>query len=186
MDSNKPPRKRQSVVLGHQLATAAANEEAMRARHPDLVSPLGITYDFWAGEHDLARFVDSPLDHMIASLVERALSADPDTLEVLRTSLTLEDFYALHTFALRSAVRAIRDSEPTVALMGLAATGLVDIERMDWRDVTSPVGLLLYALERVGGSRVDGLQAVRDLAQPSVVSMLASTTASVDREAGQG
>lgn len=162
----------EAVVLGQKFAAALDAEAALRANQPDLKSPLGETYDFWAGETDLARFVQSPLDDQIRSFVERTSQSPLAEREHVRSALTLDDFYTLLTFARRSSVRALQSGDVRLAIEGLVAIALVDLERVDWRDVPTAAGLVLHALERVGGAKADGIRAMRDIAQPAVAELL--------------
>lgn len=147
-DGRKP--KRETVVLGTQLAAARVQEQRVRARQPDVPSPLHARYDFWAGETDLARFVDSPVDNEIASFVEQTRGLPREERERIRTALTMEDFYTLLMFASRASVHTLRKRDQTWAERAGLAIAIIDIARVDERDAFRTTALLAHAVRHTG------------------------------------
>lgn len=160
------------VVLGLELATAAAADAAVHRQNPGLTSPLGAGYDVDGGETDLVRFRDSAADGQIAALVERVHKSPAAEQTQARTALTISDFYTLLSYAGRSAVRAIRDTDAAAAMSGLAAIALVDDDRVDWRDAVRATALGFYALDRVSGDRAEGIRLMRTLPHPELADQL--------------
>ena len=160
------------VILGTQLAAAEAEEARVRAAHPNLVSPLGRRYDFWAGETDLARLCPSPVDDDVRSLVHRFVGLDEAERARLRTSLTIDDLYTVLQFCRRTAVASLRDDDPDLARDALRSLTLVDIERVDWRDVPGALELTAYAVLATAGDLPVELARVRSMATGELVAMI--------------
>lgn len=142
---------RDPIVLGSQMANARAVEEAHRESRPGVPSPLaGVRYDRSAGEGDLTRFVESPKDDDIRSLVEAWHRSGVENFAMVRDSLAMEDFYTLLTFAQRVTLRAIRSNDAGWAIAGARALPAVDRARVDWRDLSWAAALVAFALRFTG------------------------------------
>lgn len=176
-----PDDEHATIVLGAELAAARAREAEVRAAHPDLTSPVARMYDFWAGETDLARFVDSPTDAHVSHVVDRSLRSSDDARDRLRASLTLDDLYTVLTFSRRLAVKSLRTADVALAREALAAISLIDIDRVDWRDVPGTIELAAYAVARLGGDLMAELDRLADLAQPKIEPMIAGLISSPGR-----
>jgi len=120
----------------------------------------GLTYDLAAGDRDLARFVDSPLDAQIQAIVGQHG-------EALHGSLTPHDYGTLWTYAWRCSVRALRAGDPQVAASGLLALAFLDAERYDFRDWLVAAGPLAYCLDRTGGDRAAAIEVAIGHASPA-------------------
>ena len=125
----------------------------------------GLTYDYEAGDGDLARFVDSPLDAQIQAIVGQHG-------EALHGSFTRHDWGTLWTYARRCSVRALRAGDPQVAASGLLALAFVDAERYDFRDWLIAAGPLAYCLNRTGGDRVAAIEEAIGHASPATADHL--------------
>lgn len=153
------------VVLGVEYARAAEADRRWReARGGRAASPIGDTYDFWKGEHDLLRFTPCGLDDHIAAVVGRYREAGSAERARLHDAVSLEDCYTLLAFARRAAVRALRSGDPAAAEDGLVAVAMVEPERIDRRDLAAPVGLLCWALDRLGADPAEALGRTAPLA----------------------
>ena len=140
-------RRRQKpgvVVLGQQLADAHAAEERRQRSNPP-PSPLrGVHYDRWRGEHRLSKLVPAEADERARELAQTSADASADARAATREALSLDDFYALLTFARRSAVLALREGVAPLT-DGLAAIAMIDSRRVDPRDIAWALGLLRHA-----------------------------------------
>lgn len=161
-----------SVVIGTQLAAARSEEARVRAEHPTLPSPLGVRYDFWSGELDLARLVPSSIDGQIRSLVLRFLELEDEDRSRLRTSLTIDDLYTVLQFVRRSALSSLRDRDEGLATDALSAITLVDVDRVDWRDVPGPLELAAYSVSSLDLDLQQQLLRVQSLGGPKVAAMV--------------
>jgi hypothetical protein len=76
-------------------------------------SPIGpdMRYDFYAGEMELIDPHRLPLDNKLTEICHRFAGSDATTRAITRTSVSMDDFYTLFTFARRSAVFALRDKQ---------------------------------------------------------------------------
>ncbi|MGH9250253.1 MAG: hypothetical protein ACRD0W_12125, partial [Acidimicrobiales bacterium] len=142
-------RRRKTAVIGTEMVAAVSAEN----RHSQVVhrpSPLaGLNYELARGQYDLFRFVESPTDDVVSAVALGALGLQGQSLVEYRDAFDQGDLYTLLSFARRVTVRALRgDTDELKA--GWAAVGLVDLERVDWRDAAVAVGLLTYGATRAG------------------------------------
>ena len=166
--STSPP----PFVLGTQLAAAQAEEAKVRAAHPELASPLSAQYDFWAGETDLARLVHSPVDGEVRSLVREFVGLDDQGRALMRASLTIENLYTILQFCRRAAVASLRERDADLACSALHSVALIDVERVDWRDVPGPLELAAHAVKETGGDLGDELGRLRAMSAEKIGSMI--------------
>lgn len=164
-------QKSREVVLGTQLAAANAAEERhqKRVRPP---SPLaGVAYDVQRGEFSMFRFAASATDEQVAAVALRAGELDGDELTEYRGSFTQDDLYTLLAFVRRVTVRALRgDTEDLLA--GWTALGLIDVERVDWRDAAVAASLLAYGSTRAGADLDALVASASALSEPQMTAVL--------------
>jgi hypothetical protein len=161
-----------SVVLGAELARARAAELAHRQR-ADGPSPLAdVRYDRERGEFSLAELAASPVDDLVGSFVEQAVIRDPAGRRRIMSALTMDDFYTLLTFARRCVVLTLREGHAAAARAGLNGLSLIDLQRVDWRDVTVAAALLSYAVGRTGSDARPLFRAAASAAGPQMAPIL--------------
>ena len=107
-------------------------------------------YDFYAGEMELIDPHPLPLDNKLTEICRRFAGSDATTRAITRTSVSMEDFYTLFTFARRSAVFALRDNQSSHIIDGLTAIAVIEPKRVDFRDALVPLALLYNAAIRIG------------------------------------
>jgi hypothetical protein len=162
--ANEQPEK---LVLGQQLADAAAAEEKRKARGDLGKSPMPEEkYDKNSDELDLLRPRLIPLDAALAELARRFAGADAATRMKMRDSISMDEFYILWNFARRAAVFAIRERSVGRIVDGLTAVAMIEIDRIDWRDATTPLDLLRYAATRIGADYEQLFKDAASLAEP--------------------
>jgi hypothetical protein len=154
------------------MAQAVAAEEAARATRTRSSPLAGVTYDPWAGELDLARFVPNATDVAIRTAVEQWHRLSPEAFAEIRSSLGMEDLYTLLTFARRSAVCSLRPDGTDWAVAGALALPAVACERVDWRDVTVAAGLVAWSLRATGHDPADVLHTASAMADDLVAKIL--------------
>lgn len=164
--------ERPPVVLGAELAKASAAE----ARHREAAhgpSPLaGTEYEASRGEGDLFRFVESSQDDKVLRFIEYWRRLDPGERAEVRSSLTMDDFYTLLTFARRRTLLALRANDPAIVVAGIEGISLIDAERIDWRDAVWASALLAYAGGRTGLNVSDAFIAGASAAEPGAAEIL--------------
>jgi hypothetical protein len=99
--------------------------------------------------HDLARYLNDPLDDVISQAVEPAVGGDLTAWAALREGLNEGDCYAIMTFAERRAAAALRTRHPKFAIDAICALALVSRDKIDYRDLS--VDFPLYAVRGSGG-----------------------------------
>ena len=107
-------------------------------------------YDFYAGEMELIDPHPLPLDNKLTEICRRFAGSDATTRAITRTSVSMEDFYTLFTFAQRSAVFALRDNQSSHIIDGLTAIAVIELKRVDFRDALVALALLYNAAIRIG------------------------------------
>jgi hypothetical protein len=120
----------------------------------------------------LWRWVDAPQDAEIAAF-----------LAAPAPGLTEDDFYTLMTYARRCVLRAIRTRDPAAALAAFDALSLIEMARVDWRDVVVAASLASHGARRTGlDPELVRTGPVRR-AEPAVADLLTNAATS---EAGTG
>lgn len=96
----------------------------------------------------LWRWVDAPEDAVLAAFVrEYTRVAEPARV---RARLSEGDFYTLMTFARRCVLAALRKPAHDTVLVAFDALSVIELDRVDWRDVVVATSLVSYAARRVG------------------------------------
>ena len=136
----------QWAVLGREMAEA----QAVEGQHvPPSSSPLaGVNY--MEGAADLWRWADCPQDAVLSAFVDSYAAADAPARAVLRASMTMDDQYTVLLFAKRRAFAAIRTGDTGAAVEAMDAISTIDIDRVDWRDVSMAAMLAAYSAARSG------------------------------------
>jgi hypothetical protein len=164
-------RRRRTAAIGTEVAAAVAAEK----RHQQVghrPSPLaGLSYELAAGGSHLFRFVESPTDDLVAAAALGAVRLRGQELVDFRDSLTQDDLYTLLAFARRVAARALRGHADHLPA-GWVAVGLVDLERVDWRDAAVAVGLLSYSTTRTNTDLQAPLEDALAVAEPGTAKVL--------------
>lgn len=118
----------------------------------------------------LWRWVDAPQDAVLTEFLrEYARDADPARV---RSSLEEADYYTLMTFARRCALAALRSSAPATALAAFDALSVIELDRVDWRDVAVTTSLVSYAAGRVGLDPESVLTGPARRAEPAIAELL--------------
>jgi hypothetical protein len=134
------------VMLGTEMAAAIAAERAHVA--PGQSPIAGVQYPDGAG--GMWRWVECPQDAGMAAFVDGYAAADDQGRAVARASLTMDDLYTVLLFARRRSFAAIRTGDPHAAVAAFDALSVIDIRRVDWRDVVAGAMLAGYAAAHAG------------------------------------
>jgi hypothetical protein len=89
-------------------------------------------------------------DQDVRFVCRRFAGSDATTRAITRTSVSMDDFYTLFTFARRSAVVALRDNQSSHIIDGLTAIAVIEPKRVDFRDALVPLALLYNTAIRIG------------------------------------
>jgi hypothetical protein len=145
------------AVIGVQMAQAHAAEQQRLAQGnvPPSPMPEG-SYPRDTSELGLLRPREVDYDGAIAALARRYARADELTRADMRRAISMGEFYQLITFSKRSTVFALRERSEQRVRDGLAALAMIEVSRVDWRDIAATLGMLHDAANRVG-ARADVL-----------------------------
>lgn len=147
-------RKRDTVVLGQELADAKKAEASRIAKGPGGQSPMPpLQYNEESGDFNLESVNRLPIDEKLRIFTKAIREWEHDQREDARRKISMDEFYTLIHFAKRSAVIAISEGSTEPCENGLAALALIDETRIDQRDAAWAAGLLSYAVTATGGSR---------------------------------
>jgi hypothetical protein len=166
-----PPEK-DFVVLGAQLAAAAAAQRRHEAEHGQQSSPLrDVKYAeeaVW-----LWRWVDAPQDAAVYAAVSHYRSLDESSRAAMRANLSMDDFYTIWTFARRCCLAAMRTRDTGKVETAFNALAMIELARMDWRDVHTVSCLARHTGQHLGADVVRIAQHAAGLAEPTVAAALA-------------
>lgn len=180
---NQPEQAREPIVLGEQLAKAAAAEEKRKAKGRQEKSPLpGQKYELQDGELKLLRPRPAPLDAALAEVVHEFAKADEATRAKMRSVTSMDEFYTLLTFSRRAAVFSLRERTATCVIDGLAAIAMIEAERVDWRDILWALSLLNHAAERIGVDAGRLFHEAAQISEPKVAELIDGFTKRSPRE----
>jgi len=159
-------RRRGTVVIGQEMAEAAANERARLEAGPVAPSPLPAErYDVERGDYSFLSVKPLALDLQLQTMTRRFAHAGPQERHDLTASISMDDQYTLLHFASRCAVLALRESASSWCEDGLFALAMIDETRIDWRDAVKPAGLLSYAMAATGTTRNELVDRAKALAR---------------------
>jgi hypothetical protein len=143
-------RSRGSIVIGRQLAEAHARDLQHRKQFGHMPSPFPRrTYDAAKGDYSLIDPQPNDIDRELRSLCRKFSSLSAAERQQFRNAATTEDFYTLFNFAGRASVFALRERDATWVQDGLSAAAIVDLARIDERDLPLGLSLLHHAAERL-------------------------------------
>jgi hypothetical protein len=166
-------RKPRTLVLGQQLADARNAERERVAREPTLPSPM--PKDTYAANEGVLASLNPkplPLDVELKELCRRAAALDADSHRKMRRVISMDEFYTLLAFSRRTALFAIRANSPEGLREAVEAVALIEIARVDFRDVSVALGVLAYAYARIGHSPRPFFEDASKRADPKVAEML--------------
>ncbi len=106
-------------------------------------------YDVWHGEESLINPVKNSVDARLSGLCESFAKNDKTTRARMRSSLTEDDIYSLLLFSQRSSVFAIREQNVGHLINGLRAIAMIDLKKVDPREVLLSLSFLYHSAERI-------------------------------------
>lgn len=160
-------------VIGTQLAQAHAAEQRHDAARNLQPSPLiGLGYS--SIEASLWRWTDAPVDDVIRAKIAEFAGLAPAARGVWRDSLTMDDFYTLLTFIRRSALAALRSGDSGKLEPAFIALAMIELARIDWRDLLVANWMAQYAGQRLGAPVQELLNRTLEIAEPNTQRALRS------------
>jgi len=160
-------------VLGEQLAKAMEAEQQRKSRGDTGKSPMpDKKYDLWRGEMYLINPVQSALDSMLRELCQGFAKSGAESRAKTRASIDIEEFDTLLTFSKRAAVFGIRERSASWLVDGLTALSMIELERVDFRDVFVSVSLLHHSAVRIGQNADQLLGDAAALSEPKVSELI--------------
>jgi hypothetical protein len=148
-------------------------EDQRKARGNTGKSPMpDETYDFWRGETHLINPAPSALDSRLRELCQSFAKSGVESRAKTRESISEDEFYTLLTFSERAAVFGLRERNAVWLTDGLTALSMIELDRVDFRDVYVAVSLLYHSAERIGQNADQLLSAAAGLSEPKVSGLI--------------
>jgi hypothetical protein len=145
------PEPKNAFALGEQVPKAMEVEQQRKSRGVRGKSPMPDgNYDFWRGETYLINPAPSALDSKLRELCRNFAKGGAVSRAKTRASISMDEFYTLLTFSKRAAVFGIRERNAAWLVDGLTALSMIELDRVDFRDVFVSVSLLHHSAERIG------------------------------------
>ncbi len=171
-ESNSEP-----IVLGQQLADARAAEKRRLSKGNANQSPLlNLQYNTSSCGDGLLNPKPVGLDNQLRVLCQEFAEKAAAERESIRQSISMDEFYMLLSFSKRCSVFARREKDNAIAVDGLRAICMIDVQRIDFRDGLINLGLLHHAISANGSDANSVFQAVADLAEPEMAEMIVAFT----------
>lgn len=165
----EPDRKlpqNKTYVIGQQMADAIEKE---RRREAENLGPSPLPkYRYNGHEFWLLEPQQTQLDKDLIVLCNQFPQLNSTQRKDFRHRISLNEFYTLLTFAKRSAVFAIRNKDINILRAGLRAIAMIEIDRIDFRDIGTPMGPLYYAALKIGLDPAVEITNAAELSEPKV------------------
>ena len=134
-------------------------------------SPLaGINYP--PGAARTWRWVESSVDRLIVDVVQEYVAAGSLARADFRDRLSWDECYTLWRFAIRMSFEALRTGDQAKIQNALYALAMIALERIDWRDFTTPRNLARAVGEKIGAPISSYSERAALLAEPEVAKKL--------------
>jgi hypothetical protein len=172
---SKPKKKEEPavVVIGTEALKAAEAEERRKASGVAGASPMpALKREVRREELGLVRPKPDAYDAALAELSKRYAKSDAATRAAMRRSIDMQDLYALARFGEREAVFGLRERSAERIADGLTAIAMVEVERVDFRDVLMSLSLLHHCALRVGASPDKLFRDAAALAEPGTAQLM--------------
>ena len=169
-----------AFVLGSQMAQAMEAQKQHDSQRCVQQSPLA-DLRYSREECRLWRWSESGVDISVEKIVIDFANSAPTQRNTMRDSMTMDDFYTLLTFARRCALSSLRTGEAYKIEMALTALAMIDLARVDWRDLLVASRLVRYAGQRLDAPPKDIVTRTAQMAEPKTAeSLLVDGTARIN------
>jgi hypothetical protein len=166
-------RRARTLVIGQEMADARKAEQIRVASQPDLPSPMPKeSYTFDEGYLAFLNPKRLALDSALAQLCRNTATLDAASHAHVRRSISMDEFYTLLTFSRRMALFAIREQSVDAVRDGLSAIALIELARVDYRDVPAALALLCHGANRIGQGANEMLREASVRAEPDVARLM--------------
>ncbi|HEV7891621.1 MAG TPA: hypothetical protein VGP08_13340 [Pyrinomonadaceae bacterium] len=167
-------KKEQPVaVIGTEGLKAAQAEERRKTSGETGPSPMPpLKRVVKREELGLVRPKPDAYDAALAELSKRYAKSDAATRAAMRRSIDMQDLYALARFGEREAVFGLRERSAERIVDGLTAIAMVEVKRVDFRDVLMSLSLLHHCALRVGASPDKLFRDAAALAEPGTAQLM--------------
>lgn len=120
----------------------------------------------------LWRWSESGVDISVEKIVADFVNFAEPQRNITRNSINIDDFYTLLTFARRSALSSLRTGETHKIEMAFTAIAMIELARVDWRDLLVASRLVRYAGQRLDAPLKDIVTRAAQMAEPKTAEAL--------------
>ena len=168
-----PQQNPNVVVLGQYVAAAAAAEERRKAKGDFGKSPMpGQFYEYRSDQLGLIRLQHVPLDAALAELTRKFAKADKQTAPPCAAPSAWTSSILCWRLAIGPPSSRCRDRSIAHVTDGLTAVAMIEVERVDWRDILVALSLLHHAAERIGADARKLFHEAGQLCEPGMTQLL--------------
>jgi hypothetical protein len=158
-------------IIGEHLARAAEAVRQWKSRGDMAKSPMPDgKYDLRDG--NLINPVPGALDSQLRQLCQSFANSDAEPRAQIRASISMREFGTLLAFSSRAAVFGIRERNAGWLVDGLTALSMIELDRVDFRDVLTSVSLLHHSAVRIGQDATQLLRAAAVLSDPKTAELI--------------
>ena len=138
------------VVLGQELAWAIQAEKQRLQTAPLKTERMPAAgYSSARKQYSLYRLTPLKLDARLRELTDWYSTTDEQSRLEFCGSINMNQLYTLLHFSKRAAIFAMRDGDSVWLKAALESLGMIDIERVDYRDVLISIAIVLHAARRM-------------------------------------
>jgi hypothetical protein len=162
---------KRGTLLGGEMSRAMETERRHWEVQATQASPL-LDVEYHLDAIQLWRWVPAAQDDIIAAVVTHYRQLSEAARGRFRTRLTMHDFYTILTFARRSGLAAVRYLDPAKAETAMNALAMIELARIDFRDLFVAAEIATYAAQRIGRDVEEIAACAAQLAESPVAAVL--------------
>jgi hypothetical protein len=167
----RKPMPKNVYIIGEHLAKAEEAERQRKSRGDVAKSPMPDgKYDSRDG--NLINPAQGAFDSQLRQLCQSFANSDAEARAQIRASISMREFYTLLYFSSRAAVFGIRERSAAWLVDGLTALSMIELDRVDFRDVLSSVSLLHHSAVRIGQDATQLLRTAAALSEPKTAELI--------------
>jgi hypothetical protein len=169
----KKKKNEEPIILGQEYANAQKVDKDWE-KQPNRGASLMPQEDYASIKHGYS-LIDpavTPLDTALLEICKKFSSATQDERSKTINTISMNEFYTLLNFSKRAAVFGIREGSAAWVKAGLAACAMIDITRIDFRDIYLSLGLIGHAMKKLYLNADEVFSQTAELALPDVAEIM--------------
>jgi hypothetical protein len=164
------PRK--VFILGQQLADAREKERQRQTEFCSSLSPMPKSTYSQREKTWLLNPIKTTLDQNLREIYGHFSKLNAVERDNFRKRISMDEFYTLLTFSRRQAVFALRENSPEILRASLGALAMIELDRIDNRDISFMFGLPCHSAIKIGLDFDKEISQAAELSEPKVRSVI--------------